>query len=116
MIRVASIDVGTNTARLLILEIDSCGGLREIRQERAITRLGEGMDTEKKLLDYRMDETISVLAGFRSKCQELQPITVRAVATSAVREASNQAEFISRAKKEAGVEIEVISWVKIDPY
>ena len=69
MIRVASIDVGTNTVRLLILEKEPDGGLREIAQERAITRLGEGMDTEKRLLDHRMDGTISVLAEFRKKCQ-----------------------------------------------
>ena len=107
---VASIDVGTNTVRLLILKTEPGGGLREIDQERAITRLGEGMDTEKRLLSHRMDATISVLAGFRSKCREFDPVTIRAVATSAVREAGNRAEFVQRAKKEAGIEIEVISW------
>ena len=105
MIRVASIDVGTNTVRLLILEKEPDGDLREIAQERAITRLGEGMDTEKRLLDHRMDGTISVLAEFRKKCQKFEPLTIRAVATSAVREAGNQGEFVSRAREEAGIEI-----------
>ena len=82
---VASIDIGTNTVRLLILKTEPGGGLREIDQERAITRLGEGMDAEKRLLSHRMDATISVLAGFRSKCREFDPVTIRAVATSAVR-------------------------------
>ena len=59
-----------------------------------------------------MDETISVLAKFRDECRKFEPLTIRAVATSAVREASNQKDFISRAKKEAGLEIEVISWEK----
>ena len=112
MIRVASIDVGTNTVRLLILEKEPDGDLREIAQERAITRLGEGMDTEKRLLDHRMDGTISVLAEFRKKCQKFEPLTIRAVATSAVREAGNQREFVSRAREEAGIEIEVIPWEK----
>jgi len=112
MTRVASIDVGTNTVRLLILEKEPDGGLREIAQERAITRLGEGMDTEKRLLDHRMDGTISVLAEFRKKCQKFEPLTIRAVATSAVREAGNQREFVSRAREEAGIEIEVIPWEK----
>ena len=109
---VASIDIGTNTVRLLILETKPDGSLREVGQVRAITRLGKGMDTEKKLLDDRMDETISVLAKFRDECRKFEPLTIRAVATSAVREASNQKDFISRAKKEAGLEIEVISWEK----
>ena len=107
---VASIDIGTNTVRLLILQIKPDGNLREIAQVRAITRLGKGMDTEKKILDERMDETISVLAKFRDECRKFEPLTIRAVATSAVREASNQKDFVSRAKKEAGLEIEVISW------
>lgn len=110
MTRIASIDIGTNTVRLLILETEPGGSLREIGQERAITRLGEGMDTEKRLLDHRMDNTISVLAGFRSKCKEFEPVTIRAVATSAVREASNREEFVRRAKEGAGIEIEVIPW------
>ena len=112
MTRVASIDIGTNTVRFLILEKDSDGDLREIDQEKTITRLGEGMDAEKKLLDHRMDCTISVLAEFRNKCRKFEPLTIRAVATSAVREAGNQREFVSRAREETGVEIEVISWEK----
>jgi len=107
---VASIDIGTNTVRLLILETKPDGSLHEVGQVRAITRLGKGMDTEKKLLGDRMDETISVLTKFRDECRKFEPLTIRAVATSAVREASNQKDFVSRAKKEAGLEIEVISW------
>jgi exopolyphosphatase / guanosine-5'-triphosphate,3'-diphosphate pyrophosphatase len=107
---VASIDIGTNTVRLLILQIKPDGNLREIAQVRAITRLGKGMDTEKKILDDRMDETISVLTKFRDECRKFKPLTIRAVATSAVREASNQKDFVLRAKKEAGLKVEVISW------
>ena len=69
MTRFASIDVGTNTVRLLILEKDSDGDLREIGQERIITRLGKGMDAGKKILDHRLDYTISALAEFRNKCR-----------------------------------------------
>jgi exopolyphosphatase/guanosine-5'-triphosphate,3'-diphosphate pyrophosphatase len=107
---VASIDIGTNTVRLLILETKPDGSLHEVGQVRAITRLGKGMDTEKKLLGDRMDETISVLTKFRDECRKFEPLIIRAVATSAVREASNQKDFVSRVKKEAGLEIDVISW------
>ena len=112
MIRVASIDIGTNTVRLLILEMKPDGSLREVSQARAITRLGKGMDTGKKLLDDRMDETISVLTKFRDECRKFEPLTIRTVATSAVREAGNQKNFVSRIKKEADLEIEVIPWEK----
>ena len=91
---VASIDIGTNTVRLLILETKPDGSLHEVSQVRAITRLGKGMDTEKKLLGDRMDETISVLTKFRDECRKFEPLIIRAVATSAVREASNQKDFL----------------------
>ena len=110
MIRVASIDIGTNTVRLLILEMKPDGSLREVSQARAITRLGKGMDTEKKLLNDRMDETISVLAKFRDECRKFEPLTIRTVATSAVREADNQKNFVSRIKKETDLEVEVVPW------
>jgi exopolyphosphatase / guanosine-5'-triphosphate,3'-diphosphate pyrophosphatase len=110
MTRVASIDIGTNTVRLLILETTPGESLREINQINAITRLGKGMDTEKKILGDRMDETISVLTNFRNECRKFEPLTIRVVATSALREAGNQEYFVSRAKQESGLEIEVISW------
>jgi exopolyphosphatase / guanosine-5'-triphosphate,3'-diphosphate pyrophosphatase len=110
MTRVASIDIGTNAVRLLIIEIEIDGTLRELDQQRVITRLGKGMDTEKNLLGDRMDETLSVLANFRNKCRKYEPLTIRIVATSAVREAGNQKDFVSQAEKEIGLRIEVIPW------
>jgi exopolyphosphatase/guanosine-5'-triphosphate,3'-diphosphate pyrophosphatase len=107
---IASIDIGTNTVRLVIFQTELTGGLTQLYQAMAITRLGEGMATKKRLLDARMDETISKLIEFRKKCREFEPLTIRAVATSAVRESSNQQEFVSRAKIEADVKIEVIPW------
>ena len=106
---VASIDIGTNTVRLVIFQT-KLGELIQLYQAMAITRLGEGMDTKKRLLNARMDETISKLIEFRKKCREFEPLTIRAVATSAVRESSNQKEFVLRAKREANIEIEVIPW------
>jgi|TARA_B100000929_G_scaffold224536_1_gene180840 exopolyphosphatase/guanosine-5'-triphosphate,3'-diphosphate pyrophosphatase len=112
MTRLASIDIGTNTARLLILEKKSDGGLIELSQARAITRLGRGMNTGKKILDDRIDKTISVLIKFRNECRKFEPLVIRAVATSAVREADNQKEFLLKIKKEVGLEVEVVPWEK----
>ncbi len=111
MTRIASIDVGTNTVRLVIFQTE-LGELTQLYQAMAITRLGERMGTKKRLLNARMDETISKLIEFRKKCREFEPLIIRAVATSAVRESSNQQEFVLRAKKEADIEIEVIPWEK----
>ena len=110
MSKIASIDIGTNTVRMLVCETEPGGGLREIGQERAITRLGEGVGTRKRLLEHRMQGTLSVLAEFRDRCREHEPITIRAVATSAVREADNRDDFLNRVRVELGLEIEVISW------
>jgi exopolyphosphatase/guanosine-5'-triphosphate,3'-diphosphate pyrophosphatase len=106
---IASIDIGTNTVRLVIFQTE-LGELIQLYQAMAITRLGEGMDTKKRLLGARMDETISKLVEFRKKCREFEPLIIRAVATSAVRESSNQQEFVSRAKREADIKIDVIPW------
>jgi exopolyphosphatase/guanosine-5'-triphosphate,3'-diphosphate pyrophosphatase len=57
-----------------------------------------------------MQGTLSVLAEFRDRCREHEPITIRAVATSAVREAGNRDDFLNRVRKELGLEIEVIPW------
>ncbi|SVD05225.1 uncharacterized protein METZ01_LOCUS358079, partial [marine metagenome] len=110
MTRLASIDIGTNAVRLLIVEKKKDGSLRELFQARAITRLGKGMEIGKNLLGDRIDETVSVLAKFEDECRKFEPLTIRVVATSAVREAANQKVFVSRVKKATGLEVEVISW------
>jgi len=110
MSKIASIDIGTNTVRMLVFETEPGGGFREIGQERAITRLGEGVGTRRRLLEHRIQGKLSVLAKFRDQCREHDPITIRAVATSAVREAENRDDFLDRVRTELGLEIEVISW------
>lgn len=110
MKRVASIDIGSNTLRLLILEVNASGGFREVDTDRAITRLGEGMDTEKRLLDHRIKTTLDALARFRDKCHSHGEMSIHAVATSAVREASNRDEFVRRVLETTGMVVEVIPW------
>lgn len=110
MKKLASIDIGSNTIRLLILETGSDNQFRTLISERAITRLGEGISAGKGLQEQRMQDTLKALAHFRDRCREHGDIPVRAVATSAVREASNRDEFLRRARDEAGIGIEVIPW------
>lgn len=108
--KIAAIDIGSNTLRLLILEVYGDGDFREVDTDRAITRLGEGMDKQKLLLEHRIQATLDVLSGFLDKCRSYGEMPVCAVATSAVREASNRDEFIRRVREKTGINIEVVPW------
>jgi len=105
-----SIDIGSNTVRMLIMEECPGGPLREIDSDRKIIRLGEGIDKQKRLLPHRIDIALEVLAEYAEKFKRYGDIPVRAVATSAVREASNKDEFLRLVKEKTGLAIEVISW------
>ena len=110
MKKFASIDIGTNTVRLLILETDAQNDFNPVDSERVITRLGEGMDTEKRILENRISTTLAVLSNFRDRCRAHGDIPIQAVATSAVREAENGDEFVQRARELTGIRIQVIPW------
>ncbi|MDD5434302.1 MAG: Ppx/GppA phosphatase family protein [Nitrospira sp.] len=106
---VAGIDIGTNTLRLLIAEFSPDGTYRKVKSERHITRLGEGISSTGRLKETAMERTLSVLKRFSKVCSENPLNGIYAVATSAVREASNGDEFVKRVKAEAGLDIDVIS-------
>jgi len=110
MKKFASIDIGSNTVRLLILESEGKGNFREIDSVRRITRLGQGMDTENRLAPGPMETTLAVLEEFRQACAHHGEIPIRAVATSAVREAENKEDFVRMARERTGIHIEVIPW------
>ena len=110
MKKIASIDIGSNTVRLLIVDSSGNKDLKFLVSKRNITRLGESMDSKGRLMEKRIAETLNVLADFRQICLENGNPSLFAVATSAVREASNGQEFIRLAKKETGIDIKIISW------
>jgi len=110
MTNIASIDIGSNTARLLILESKGDQKFNLLVSKRNITRLGEGIDAQGKLTEHRMQATLKVLSRFRQICLENGDPPLFAVATSAVREASNGQEFVRLAKKETGIDIKIITW------
>ena len=107
---IASIDIGSNTARLLILESTGDQKFKLLVSKRSITRLGEGIEAQGKLTEHRMQTTLKVLSRFRQICLENGDPPLFAVATSAVREASNGQEFVRLAKKETGIDIKIITW------
>ena len=106
--RVAGIDIGTLTCRLLIGEVDEARAVKPLHSDRKILRLGEGVDHNKLLKKEAMTRVIAALRGWKREIEDHKVKASTAVATSAVREAHNREEFLSRVKIEAGLEVEVI--------
>ena len=108
MIRKAAIDIGTNTTRLLIADLSHDGNFTEIFCRRIITRLGEGLYNRSYLNDAAVQRTLDALIIYSKDIKKYNCSNVRAVATSAVREAENGEEFVRKAKRETGLHLEVI--------
>ncbi len=106
---VAGIDIGTLTCRLLIVDISKDGSLREINSDRRMLRLGEGVDQRHILAPNAMDRVVGTLCEWQGIMISYGVEATVAVATSAVRESTNQQEFLSYVQKETGLEIEVLS-------
>jgi len=108
-LRLAGIDIGTLTCRLLIADISTHGRLSELQSERCILRLGEGVDQTGRLSMAAMGRVIQCLQEWRERIDASHVVATAAVATSAVRDAANRDEFLNRVKHEAGFEVELIS-------
>ena len=113
MTRVAAIDCGTNTIRLLIADAraSSGGAVRLVPLVRLneIVRLGQGVDRTGRLDEAALERTLAVVGDYADRCRELGAQSVRFVATSATRDASNRAVFVEGVRKLLGVEPEVVS-------
>ncbi|HSG80530.1 MAG TPA: Ppx/GppA phosphatase family protein [Acidimicrobiia bacterium] len=106
--RVAAVDIGTNSTRLLIAE-GTAQGLRWIERRAIVTGLGKGVDALAWLSDERMDATTAVLQAYRQAASAAGAERIRAVATSAVRDAVNREVFLGRAEAALGVRPDLIS-------
>ncbi len=107
--RLAGVDIGTLTCRLLIADLPPGGRLEAVRSERRILRLGEGVDQTKRLSVEAMDRVLQCLREWREIIDASHVDAAAAVATSAVRDAENRDEFLDRIKREVGFEVELIS-------
>ena len=104
---VAAIDVGSNTLRLLICDVEN-GKIKHILYEdRKITRLAEDLINTHLLNDKAIDRTIEALKDFKQAIEQFKPYRINIVATSAVREAKNSNVFLKKAE-EIGFNVEVI--------
>ena len=109
MMRLAGVDIGTLTCRLIIADLSPGCRLIEIRSERRILRLGEGVDQSKQLSVTAMDRVLQCLKEWREIIDASSVDAAAVVATSAVRDAVNRDEFLDRLMHEAGFVVELLS-------
>ncbi|CAN5604522.1 Ppx/GppA phosphatase family protein [soil metagenome] len=106
--RVAAIDVGTNSTRLLVAE-EQAGGFRSVERRMIITRLGEGVDRHRVLSDEALRRTFDTIAEYAASCGEYGVERLRVTGTSAVRDARNRQEFFDGVRTLTGREPELLS-------
>ena len=108
MTRVAAIDCGTNSVRLLIAE-GLGGGVREVERDLHLTRLGQGVDATGEFHPDALRRTFAALDDFAGRLVRRGVQRLRFVATSAARDAANREEFFTGVTQRLGVEPEIIS-------
>src|SRR5262249_9769126 len=110
MTRVAAVDCGTNSVRLLVADLEPAGaGLSGGLRRMEITRLGQGVDATGRLAPQALERTGAVLREYAGEIRRLGAGPVRVAATSATRDAANRSEFVELVRGLLGVEPEVIT-------
>ena len=114
MTRVAAVDCGTNSIRLLVADIDDTGTLHDVHREMRVVRLGQGVDATGSLAPEAIERTRIALTEYAAVIASTGASAVRMVATSATRDAANREDFFSMTREVlgaviAGAEAEVIS-------
>jgi exopolyphosphatase/guanosine-5'-triphosphate,3'-diphosphate pyrophosphatase len=106
--RVAAIDCGTNSIRLLIADIDG-SNFREITREMEVVRLGQGVDKTGAFHPDAIERTLAAVDKYAAEIRKRGVEKIRFCATSATRDATNRALFIDGVKERLGIEPEVIA-------
>lgn len=107
--RVAVIDIGTNSTRLLIADVDrDSGALHELARRSQVTRLGEGVDASGSLADAAMQRVFHTLEQYRRQMDEHDCQANLAVLTSAVRDADNGEQFAARVREQYRLDARVL--------
>jgi exopolyphosphatase/guanosine-5'-triphosphate,3'-diphosphate pyrophosphatase len=107
--RVAVVDIGTNSTRLLVADVDGDGALTELERRTVVTRLGQGVDTTGALADEAMGRVFATLADYRRAIDAHGATRAVAVLTSAVRDAANGAAFTARVRDDYGLDARTIA-------
>lgn len=105
--RVAAIDVGTNSTRLLVAE-ETGGGFRPLERRLRITRLGQDVDRRRRLDPDALQRTLATVADYAAACGEYGVERLRVTGTSAVRDAHNREEFFHGVRALTGTDAELL--------
>lgn len=105
----STIDLGSNTVRLLVADVEGPGRWRAVAQDQTVTRLGEGLAATGALGEAPMARTLAVVRDYVARGAALGATEVRIVATSAVREASNGSLFAAAVERATGRRVRVVS-------
>ncbi|MFW6721836.1 exopolyphosphatase [Streptomyces sp. MAR4 CNY-716] len=110
MTRVAAVDCGTNSIRLLVADVDAATGeLKDLDRRMEIVRLGQGVDRTGRLAPEALERTFDACRRYAAIIERLGAVSTRFVATSASRDAENRADFVRGVEKILGVRPEVIT-------
>jgi exopolyphosphatase/guanosine-5'-triphosphate,3'-diphosphate pyrophosphatase len=107
-VRVAVLDIGTNSTRLLIADVQQDGSVQEIVRRSTVTRLGDGVDAGGSLSEAAMERVFQTLAGYRREMDANDCKANLAVLTSAVREAANGQEFTEQVRSRYALDAQIL--------
>src|SRR2546422_2593619 len=104
----AAVDIGTNSMRLVIAEVQPDGSYRVLDQDREMTRLGRGLYSSGRIGDGPMEQSLQTLGRMKAIAEGFDVAELRAISTSAVREAANGRDFVREAWRRCRVRIEIV--------
>jgi exopolyphosphatase/guanosine-5'-triphosphate,3'-diphosphate pyrophosphatase len=107
-VRLAAVDIGTNSVRLLVASVAGDGSIETLERRMHITRLGQGVDATRRLAPEAIERTLAVLREYRDVIADIGAERVRATATSAARDATNRDDFFGSAREVLNVEPELL--------
>ncbi|MDQ8164360.1 MAG: Ppx/GppA phosphatase family protein [Gemmatimonadota bacterium] len=106
--RIAAIDIGSNSIRQIVADVDPDGGIRVVDEMKAAPRLGAGIGKKRELAPEAVAQATEALTRMATLARQLGAKRIEAVATSAVREAANGLAFVTAVKQQAGLKVRIL--------
>jgi exopolyphosphatase/guanosine-5'-triphosphate,3'-diphosphate pyrophosphatase len=107
-VRIAVVDIGTNSTRLLVADVEN-GDVREVVRRSTVTRLGRGVDTSAQLSAEAIEDVCFVVGNYIDLYRELEAERVEAIATSAVRDSSNSQMFLAELRERFALDARILN-------
>jgi len=107
--RLASMDIGTNSVKLLVADVEDQQIKNVMLDYPVITRLGEGIEKNHELLPEAMDRTLQVITDFQNRAKQLGAKDTIAISTSAMRDAKNSDVFVQKVMDQTGINLQILS-------